>query len=318
MTRIEATGCYLPEKIVTNDFFTDESNLFSSIGEYFTGYNERRHASPNENSLSMAREATLTALSESEHCAKDLDLIIGCLVPSDYLYGDDLNLLQHGIGATNASVIPINTTCSTFLSALNIADSLIASGKKKCILIVTAVNWINYGLDTSEPNFAFAGDGAAAVIVDDQSDRESLIDICELNNSTPEIFLSMAMKNPVVTGKKEYFNIIEPEGISMLKDMILTPISVIKKLLARNSEVTIDKVFMHQSGLKMMRIWMNKVDIPFEKVCHTLDLYANMISANIPVSLDYWIRQGGIKRGQNILFFAPAAGGHSIAMLWRY
>lgn len=316
MSRIEATGCYLPEKIVTNDDFSDGPLLFESVQEFFVGYDERRHAASDETALSMAVNAAEDALAHSEYSAEDIDLIIGVTIPNVNLYGEDLNLLQYGIGAVNASVLPINTTCSTFISAINLADSHIAAGKKQCVLIVVATNWVNTILNTERANYGFAGDGAAAAILDGKA--ESLIDVYERNNSKPEVFESMVMKSPVFTEQKEYFVVSEPEGVSTKRDLVLAPIEVGRKLLARNPDVKIDKVIMHQAGLKMMHLWADKLEVPYEKVRHTLELFANMTVANVPISLDYWVKKGDIKRGDIILFFSPAAGGHYIAMLWRF
>lgn len=315
MSRIESTGRYMPDNIVNNNFFTGES-LFGPIDEFLTGYNERRHSLEADTGLVMASKAAKNALSKSSHSAEDIDLIIGCIVPNHNLYGEDLNLIQYEIGAKNASIMPINTTCSTFISALNVADSHISSGKKQCVLIIASVEWTKYGFDTEEPGYLFAGDGAAAVIVDNKSD--SLIDVYEFNNSKPAVFQSMTMKNPVITGKKEYFKIIEPEGISTAKDLVMAPIGVAKTLLDRNPDIQVDKILMHQSGLKMMHMWVEKLGISFDKVCHTLDLFANMSLSSIPVSLDYWEENKVICRGDTLLLFAPATGGHYISMLWKY
>ncbi len=316
MARIEATGRYMPRKVVGNEYFNDNTEMFESLSEFISGYEERRHAAPNDSALSMAVAAAKDALSSSKYGAQDIDLITGWMFPSAHLYGDDLNLVQHEIGARDASVLPINTTCSSFLSALNLADSLIATGKKKVILIIIAVNWTNYGLDNSKRNFAFAGDGAGAVIVD--GERNSLIDINERNNSTPAVFESMKMVNPVVSKRQEFFTITEPENISTAKDLIIFPLTVAQELLMENPDVHVDKVFIHQAGLKMMHLWLDKLNIARDKVRHTFPLYANMTAANIPVSLDYWAKKGDLKREENILFFAPAAGGHYIAILWKY
>lgn len=316
MSRIESTGSYLPKKIVLNDAFNSESVLFESINEYMDGFEERRHAEKSESSLSYAIGAAEVALERSRYSAEDIDLIIGAISPPEYLYGDDFNRVQYALGAKNAAVLPINTACSSFVSSLNTADSYIQAGKKKVVLVLIGVNWVSHCFDVEKKNYGLAGDGSAAVIVDDQGD--SLIDVCEVNHSSPGVFLSMAMKNPVLTGKKEVFQITEPDGVSTAKDLILGPIKVAEKLLQRNPDIVVDKVLMHQSGLKMMNMWVDKIGLPMSIVKHTLPLYANMTAANIPVSLDYWARKGEIARGDMMLFFAPAAGGHYIAMLWRY
>ncbi|MBL4709564.1 MAG: hypothetical protein JKY48_14110 [Flavobacteriales bacterium] len=316
MARIEATGRYMPKKLVSNKYFNEDSEMFESLSEFFNGYEERRHADSTESNLSMAITAAKDALSSSKHCAKDIDLVTGWMLPSTHLLGDDLNLVPNAIGATAASVLPINTTCSSFLSALNLANSFIATGQKKVVLIIIAVNWTNYILDKSKRNFAFAGDGSAAVIVDGEG--SSLIDINERNNSTPAVFESMKMVNPVVSGQQEFFTITQPKNISTAKDLVMFPLTVAQELLKKNPDIVVDKVFIHQAGLKMIHLWLDKLNIARDKVRHTLPLYANMTAANIPVSLDYWIKKGDIKRGETILFFSPAAGGHYIAILWKY
>ncbi len=316
MSRIEATGSYLPKTVVPNDYFAKGTSLFESINEFFTGFKERRHASPEESGLEMAVYAAQDALEKSQYTAGDIDLIIGIIQPSEHVYGDDLNLIQHRIGAWSASVLPINTGCSSFLSAINLADSLIKTGKNKKILIVSSANWVNTGLDKTSEGYAFAGDGAGAIIVDAEGD--SFIDINQANNTTPEVFESMVISNPIITGKKEFFRISPPESISATKDLIMFPVSIAKSLLDRNSDIKIDKFLTHQSGLKMMHMWAEKLQIPSEKIRHTLDTCANMIAANIPVSLNHWVSKGDIVRGDTILFFAPSAGGHHIAILWKY
>ncbi len=316
MARIETTGRFMPSKVIENEYFDNDKQMFESLSEFLCGYKERRHADVDETNLSMAIAAAKDALSLSKYDAKDIDLITGWMLPSNHVLGDDLNLIQSGIGAASASVLPINTTCSSFLTALNLANSFIETGQKKVVLIVIAVNWTNYILDKSERNFSFAGDGAAAVIVDGEG--HSLIGINEKNNSTPDVFESMKMINPIVSRKQEFFTVTEPENISTAKDLIMFPVSVANELLEKHSNIEVDKVFVHQAGIKMIHLWLDKLNIKRDKVRHTLELYANMTAANIPVSLDYWIKNGDLKRGENVLFFSPAAGGHYIAILWKY
>lgn len=316
MSRIEATGSYLPPKMVPNSTFVGGNALFESMDEYFSGYEERRHASDEETALMMAIEASKDALSKSQYEAKDIDLIIGIIQPSQHVYGDDLNLMQHALNAWNAATLPINTACSSFITGLSLADSYIRTGKAKVALVVTSTDWVNRMLDTNEANFAFAGDGAGAVIVDDAYD--SFIDQEELNNSKPEAFNALVMKNPQFTGKKEFFTVTPPKGRTTVKDLVVFPANVAKTLLARNKDTEVDIAIMHQSGYKMMQSWASTLGIAENRIRHTIDLYANMTVSNIPVTLDHWEKKQGLKRGDVILFMAPSAGGYAIAMLWRY
>lgn len=318
MARIEATGSYLPKKRILNDIFKIPENqgLSSGIHDFFSGVVERRHSNASESGVSMGVKAAINALKSSNYSKEDIDMLVGIVIPNENLYGEDLNLIGCELGLKNASVLPINTTCSSFLSALNIANAYIEQGLKNCVMVLTSVNWVRHILREQDQIYSFAGDGAAAVILD--SKGVGLIDVEEINNSDPKIFRTMCMKNPVFTGHKEYFEIQEVKGINQKKDLISSPIEVARNLLNRNPDVVVDKVFMHQAGIKMMHYWLSRLDISKEKLRHTLTKYANMTASNIPVSLDYWQKQGDLKRNDMFLMFSPATGGHYIAMLWQF
>ena len=316
MSRIESTGSYLPEKIVENDCFELGSSQFESMQEFLNGFDQRRHAGEEETGLRMAELAAKKAFEESKYDPMDLDLIVGVIAPSHHVYGDDLNLLQDRLGAWNASVQVVSTACSSFKSALNVADSQIKSGKKKCVLVVASVGWTRSILNANKQDFAFAGDGAGAFIVDAEGD--SLIDVHEKNNSSQEVFDWLVMKNPVITGKKEYFSISGTATNEFAWEMIMAPVNIGKELLERNPDITVNKVVFHQSGTKMMDVWFKKLGFDKEQHLHTLNLYANMAAANIPITVDHFVRSGEIQRGDVMFFMGAAAGGHNMAMLWRY
>ena len=53
---------------------------------------------------------------------------------------------------------------------------------------------------------------------------------------------------------------------------------------------------------------LKTLGIPLDKVIVTVDQHANTSAASIPLALDIAIRDGRIKRGQNLLFEAFGGG----------
>ncbi|MEE9411610.1 MAG: 3-oxoacyl-[acyl-carrier-protein] synthase III C-terminal domain-containing protein [Methylococcales bacterium] len=315
MSRIVATGAYYPEKIVTNDFFSappPESEL-PPIAKFIAGMRERRHAQPHETGIFMAVEAARRAIDNSDFDFGDIDLILGNVVPNENLYPEDLFLIAGQLGCNNATLRPLNTACSTFLTALQTADLFIASQQRKLAMIVYSVNWVNTIFDKSM-DISTPGDGAAAVILDNTGDSLlSYKERCDFR-----VFHTMNMKSPVFTHQDEYFSVTEDPQFDMIEEQVIKPISVASELLAEHPDIEPDWFIAHQAGLPMLETWRRQLKLSKDKLLHTFDKFANMTATNIPVTLDHYVRSGKIKRGDKILFFAPSAGAHYISILWKY
>ena len=70
----------------------------------------------------------------------------------------------------------------------------------------------------------------------------------------------------------------------------------------------VDWVIPHQPGEGMLHTITNALDIPWEKVQHNMDKYANTSAATVPIMLDETYRNGKLKKGDIILSVAIGAG----------
>jgi 3-oxoacyl-[acyl-carrier-protein] synthase-3 len=314
MARIAATGAYNPVSIVTNDFFKNHDNpvKFSEIGKFMTGMHERRHANPNETGVYMAYMAAKAAIERSGYEAKDVDLIVGNITPNQYLEPEDINIVAGKLGCSNAVVIPIRTACSSFLTGLNLASTFLKVGTKKIALVVNSTNSVNHIVDQTR-DYSMFGDGAGAVLLDNK-DR-SYIGMEEASDFS--VFHTMHIKSPVFTHQREFLTIEADPNVDMIENQVIKPIDVAKRLLDK-VKIEPDWFIAHQAGIGMLECWRRKLKLGKSKLKHTFDKFANMMSANIPVTLDFHVRNNEIKRGDHILFFAPAAGSHYISILWKY
>jgi 3-oxoacyl-(acyl-carrier-protein) synthase III len=314
MAKIISTGAYLPKNIVRNDFFNKPNNPeeLASIEKYMTGMNERRHATPEETGCFMAYMAGKQCLERSGYDPKDIDLVIGNITPNENLMPEDLNIVTGQLECKSAVAIPLNTACSSFVTSLNIANSLLETGAKKMALIINSTNWVNTIIDKSR-DYSMFGDGAGAVLLGKEGKSFLLAE----EMSDPAVFHTMRMKSPVFSHSDEYFLIREDPKIDMIKEQVTKPIDVAKKLLQKTRHEP-DWFIGHQAGVGMLEYWLKQIGLNKKMLKHTFDKYANMMSANIPVTLDHWMQQGAFDRGDKILFFSPAAGAHYMSILWKF
>lgn len=70
----------------------------------------------------------------------------------------------------------------------------------------------------------------------------------------------------------------------------------------------IDWLVPHQANLRIMKMVANRLSIPIERVYVNVNRYGNTSSATIGICLDEMIRNGLIKKGQNVLMTAFGGG----------
>lgn len=304
MATIIGTGSYLPRTVVTDDSFADERFRLRA------GSARRRHAAADETSGFMAAEAARSALDAAGVTGAELDLIVGYAGMPDFLYPKDTNLLIEELGASQAAAWTLDTACATSISALSTVDALIEAGRVETALIVTTMSWVTRGIDRETTDYSSIGDGAAALVV--RRGEGGLIDVAE--RTDPEGFDFVQLRSPFATN--------EPQHIEFSADpkyrqyFGVTVLEIARQLLEANDSP--DWFVPHQVGPTLLGIWCDQLGIERDKLLHTYAETGNMSAVNIPHILDVHVRNGTIRRGDRVLFFAPGAGMHLAAMLWEY
>src|SRR5699024_7682759 len=81
----------------------------------------------------------------------------------------------------------------------------------------------------------------------------------------------------------------------------------------------LDFLIPHQANLRIIDAASKKLKMDKEKICVTLNKYGNISTASIPVALDEIVKEGKVKKGDNLVMVAFGAGltWGSIAMKWN-
>ena len=157
--KILGTGSYVPSATVTNDDFVKFIDTSDEWIYTRTGIKQRFYSTEKMN-FQMAAEAAQNALENSGIKAGEIDLIILSTCSTDFFYPNTACLVQNMIGAVNASCIDVNTACTGFITALDMARRYLCTGDVKKDLVV-ASEFLTRLLDYTDRTSCFLFGGGA-------------------------------------------------------------------------------------------------------------------------------------------------------------
>jgi 3-oxoacyl-[acyl-carrier-protein] synthase III len=299
--RIIGTGSYLPPTVVTND---DLSKTIDTTDEWITtrtGIKQRRRVTT-ESTCDLAEIAANNALEMAGIDASELDLIILATTTPDKIFPATATMLQNAIGA-NCPAFDLQSVCAGFVFALTTAEQYIKTGAANKVLVVGSET-LSRIVDWSDRSTAILfGDGAGAVVLSGSeetgilhsklfSDGSYLSSLQVSNNFINETgFIEMA--------GNEVFK-IAVSRLSQLAEETLEAVDM--------SPEDLDWMVPHQANIRIISSVAKRIKTPMDKVIVTLEKHGNTSAASIPLALDTAVRDGRIKKGDNLLMEGIGGG----------
>jgi len=318
--KIIGTGSALPTLTVTNDMLSEFLDTNHEWIYTRTGIAQRRILS-NETLIELAVTACKRALENANLESQDLDFIICSNVANHYVTPGLSCIIQGELGAT-CPCIDLNSACSGFLFALDVADAYLKTGKSKNILIICAdelskiVNW-----NTRDTSVLF-GDGAGAVIATQGKNMKSI------HLATTAAIESLYYVREIGCTPYSIKDELEQsvtEGLSMNgKDVYKMAVSAATRdistvmQIANVTQKEISFYLLHQANLRILetiREYLGETDEKFPKNIHK---YGNTSAASIPILLDEMNREGQLKNGDLLVMSAFGAGFSSGACVMEW
>lgn len=310
---ITAVGGYVPETKLTN---FDLEKMVDTNDEWIrsrTGIEERRILrEPGKATSDMAVPAIQEILTKKNLLATDIDCIICATVTPDMVFPATANLIGDKLGATNAFGFDIGAACSGFLFALTTGASFIESGRYKKVIVVGA-DKMSAIIDYTDRNTCVLfGDGAAAVLLEPNTEGLGIMDSLLRSDGSGAKFLHMkagGSLNPAsvetVMAKQHY---AYQEGQSVFKFAVKGMADVSAELLEKNNLTGDDIAWLvpHQANLRIIDATANRMGLAKEKVMININRFGNTTAATIPLCLWEW--QSKLKKGENIVLAAFGGG----------
>lgn len=325
-TRVKGTGSYLPEKLLSNK---DLEKLVDTNDAWIrerTGIANRAIAAPGEECTDMALKASQRALEAAGMTADQLDAIFYATVSPDYIMPNSACILQKKLGARDVMSFDLSAACSGFLYILSIAHEFIYSGRYKNVLVVGAEKLHPYVNYKDRDTCILFGDGAGAFVVgraEEGEDSKIYSHHMHADGSINEL-LQLKGGGSAIRPTKETIEsgdfYMTMRGREIFKHAVRTMSQCCSEALEANklSGSDIDWVVPHQANVRIIEAVAKHFGISMEKVVIEIENMGNTSAATVPIAMDRAIRDGRIKRGQNILLTAFGAGITSGSLLMRY
>jgi len=349
---ITGTGIGIPRNVVKNDALAKIMDTSDEWIRTRSGVEQRHYVDPGQGSSDLGMMAAQQALDAAGRTKDDIDAIIFATMTPDHFFPGNGPVLQAKMGfAQSTPTFDIRQQCSGFLYGLDLADSLIRSGKYARVLLIGAdvhtpfMPWHNnwdstIGLSSRETtpeeyaaNTAIRdrtvlfGDGAGAVVVErseDGDERGLLAAKLFTNGGNIEALYVPGVgfrRRPYVDHAQVDANEFIPvmEGREVFKQAVSKMPESVREVCASAGVSTsdIDILLIHQANLRIIEAVAKQLALPAEKVPHNIERYGNTTAGTLPILFHECLQNGRIQPGMLVCFTALGSGLHWGAALYR-
>ena len=305
-SKIIGCGGYLPKKILTNEDLTQFIDTDDEWIRARTGIHQRHIAEADEFSSHMAHKASIAALSDANIDAEEIDLIIACTTTPDNSFPGIANKLHGYLKLSNIPSFDLQAVCSGFIYGIQVADSMIKSGKYKTVLLVCAEKMTSLLEWRDRSISVLFGDGAGAIILQQNDSDSGVLD--------SNIYSDGSMYNILHTdggvSSTRTSGTIKMKGSAVFKLAVEKMSESVNFLLESNGlKVSdIDHIVPHQANLRIINSVAKKCGINIKKVITTVQNHANCSAASIPLALSELKSSKLLQANDLVIFTAFGAG----------
>ncbi|HOK03906.1 MAG TPA: beta-ketoacyl-ACP synthase III [Victivallales bacterium] len=316
--KIAGTGSYLPQKVLTNH---DLEKMVDTSDEWIktrTGIVERRIADTLESSSDMAFKASIKAMEMADITAEELDFIIVATITGDRIIPSTACILQKKLGASNAFCFDIQAACTGLIYAIEIANSMIASGNKYKRALIVGVEKLSSITDWADRNTCVLfGDGASAIVLEKRKGHHDVGGILASklasNGNYADILQvpaggsEMPLTHELLDKK---LNTIRMEGQEVFKLAVNEMAKACKDVISQTG-ISVDEIrwlIPHQANKRIIEAVGTRLGISPERVYVNLQKYGNTSAASVGIALDEIVRNKLVERGDYILVTAFGSG----------
>ena len=275
----------------------------------------RYRISEGESQISLAVSACEKALKNANITINDIDCIVSASAVGIQPIPCTAALIHEKIAkGTSIPALDINTTCTSFITALDTMSYLVEAGRYERVLIVSCDVASKALNPKQKESFQLFSDGAAAFIIEKTEKEIGVIDAIQKTWSegahSTEIrggLSNFHPKNYSEMTKEEYM--FDMNGKTVLSLSISKIPELMKNFLKNNGMKVsdIDMTVPHQASVAMPLV-MQKLGIEKDKFLDEVKEFGNMVSASVPITLVNGLENGKIKSGNTILLIGTAAG----------
>jgi 3-oxoacyl-[acyl-carrier-protein] synthase-3 len=307
-------GKYIPEKVVTNQDIAEFMDTSDDWIKTRTGISERRFATENETTATMAIAAARLALDRARIVPKAVDLIIVATLSPEQPFPATASLVQDAIGARSAGAFDLSSACSGFIYGLSMASAMIQSGSSKVVLVIGSETVSRFLDDHDRTTYPLFGDGAGAVVLQAHQTPGGVLSTVLGSDGSGAEHLSIPAGGSKLPASQhtvdERLHCMQMNGREVYRFATRIMGKVARQACDR-AGVDIDEIDLfipHQANIRIIRSATKYLKISDDKVFTNLEKYGNTSTASIPIALCEAIEQGRVRNNDRLVMVGFGGG----------
>lgn len=285
-----------------------------------TGVRYTFHSIEKQTASDLSYIAAKELLDKKNIASDEIGVLLFIGSHHDYIAPATSFVLQKRLGIPIDSIVfDINLGCSAFVYGLHVASSLLktTNAKKALVLIGDSSSRVVSPKDTSRLLF---GDSGAAILLEKTDNEKDIISFGFKSdgNRFDDIYIPAGgfrhlkgsfdlYKDDDDRERSDYHS--HMKGTNVFAFSVADVPKLVREFIAKEElDVdSIDKLFMHQPNLYIIKNLIRKLKFPEDKVPLTIDKYGNTSGVSIPITIcDYY---GDKKEGvKNLLLLGFGVG----------
>lgn len=305
--KIAGYGAYLPENTV---MFGDNTRYWCANGE---------------TQLDLAENACKEALANANLSINDIDCIVAASAVGVQPIPCTAALIHERIAkGTSIPAFDINSTCTSFVTALDTMSYLIAAGRYNRVMIV-ASDISSLGLNVHQrTSYELFSDGACTFIIErSDDDSQGIIGSMQKTWSEgahfTEIRGGLSAKIPKYYSEETYDDFyFDMDGKKVLSLVAKKLPDMMEEFMSKfnTSRSDINLIVPHQAS-RVLPFIMKSIGITEEQFVNHVKDYGNQVSVSIPYMLYLSLKNGRVKQGDTVFLIGTAAGLTTNMLLMR-
>ena len=311
---ITGIGGYVPDYVLNNE---ELSRMVDTSDEWImtrVGIKERHILTEEGLGTSyMARKAAKQLLQKTGVDPDTIDALIVTTTTPDYKFPSTASIVLGKLGLKNAFAFDFEAACCGFLYSLDVAATMIESGRYKKIIVIGADKMSSLVDYQDRATCVLFGDGAGAVLVEATEEEGVGVQNSYLRTDGKGLpFLHMKAGGSVCP--PSHFTVdhrlhyLYQEGRTVFRYAVTDMSNDVAEVMKRN-ELTADDVkwvVPHEANLRIIEAVTKRIGLPMDKVVVNIERYGNTSAATIPLAL--CDNEKNMKKGDNVIFTAFGAG----------
>ncbi len=324
---IAGTGLYAPERVVDNK---EASKIVGEdISEFMgtLGIEKRRLLEDDQSTTDLAVKAGERALEDAGLKAEDIDLLIVSTDTPDIISPQSSASVAGELGMRwEATFFDINSSCTGFIAASEVAVNMIRSGSMNNVLVISVYAMTPFAPMEKGKFFAIFSDGAGACVYRASQGERGYLSSHYISDGKHWDSLGIYVggtRFPATVERIEGKGEVPPNLTFFRRDLInrnpdYWPIIIEEALKKADlKKEDIDCYIFTQINRSAIKQTCENLGVPFEKTHNVMGEYGYTGNACIIMALDDARKKGRVKEGDLVALTASGVGYTMSTIIFR-